>query len=288
MNTKIIVCCHKDPIIFDSDLLFPIHVGKKTSPKELGIQGDDTGINISGKNGLYCELTGTFWAWKNLHTDYIGICHYRRFFSFKCKNVFHLKARWFYQKLRQILNVFKHFPFSNTAYFKSRYCISNVEALKGEIRRFESDFNAFINKHPSVDVFALKEVVYGTITNEQEFSSVCGRYHVDVLMEIVESNYPELYPSVVATLKSNRLHYANMIIMKKETFGNYCGFLFDVLERHLNTLKENNYIVNENEKAINRLSGYLGELLTSSYVEYIKNKDKNRIKLLSQIQFEGV
>ena len=287
METKIIVCCHKDPINLDSNFFCPIHVGKNKSQKDLGIQGDNTGNNISDKNGLYCELTGTFWAWKNLNSDYIGVCHYRRFFSFSCKNILRLKARWFYQKMRQFYNIFKRFPFSNTAYYKSRYSITSLNALKDDIHQFELDFNKFVNNNPIVDVFALKEVVYGTITNEQEFSSVCGRYHVNLLKEIVESNYPELYPSVVATLKSNRLHYANMIIMKKETFNNYCEFIFDVLERHLSALKDKNYIVNEDEKAISRLSGYLGELLTSSYVEYIKQKDKNRIKLLSQIQYEG-
>lgn len=287
MIAKILVCCHKNPVFFDSDLLLPIHVGKKNAQKDLGIQGDDTGINISERNGLYCELTGTFWAWKNVNADYIGICHYRRFFSFKCKNNLRLKARQFYQKCRQILNVFKRFPYSNTAYYKSRYLITNIDTLEADIHQFDLDFNLFIKKRPSVDVFALKEVVYGTVTNEQEFSSVCGRYHVDIIKRLVENYYPEIYPSVVDTLKSNSLHYANMVIMKKETFNNYCKFLFDILQCHLLSLKDSGYIISENEKAVSRLSGYLGELLTSSYVEYIKKKDKKKVKLLSQIQFEG-
>lgn len=44
--------------------------------------GDDTGDNISAQNREYCELTATYWAWKNLgDVEYIGLAHYRRYFE---------------------------------------------------------------------------------------------------------------------------------------------------------------------------------------------------------------
>ncbi len=79
-DLKIIVCCHKkDPNIREGECYIPLHVGKALASKDLGFQGDDTGENISHKNKNYCELTGLYWAWKNLKCTYVGLAHYRRY-----------------------------------------------------------------------------------------------------------------------------------------------------------------------------------------------------------------
>ena len=39
---------------------------------------DDTGINISEKNRMYCEMTAAYWVWKNTDHEWVGIEHYRR------------------------------------------------------------------------------------------------------------------------------------------------------------------------------------------------------------------
>lgn len=87
MSVKILVAIHNEKSSIDriqDNLYIPIQVGKVSGPVfKVKCQGDDTGENISSKNKNYCELTGLYWGWKNLSYDYLGICHYRRFFSTK-------------------------------------------------------------------------------------------------------------------------------------------------------------------------------------------------------------
>ena len=64
----------------DDPMYLPVHVGA-AGKESIGYQRDDEGDNISAKNPNYCELTGLYWAWKNLKADYIGLAHYRRHYS---------------------------------------------------------------------------------------------------------------------------------------------------------------------------------------------------------------
>lgn len=82
MNITLIVATHKKYWMPSDKMYLPVHVGKE-GKSELGYQGDNTGDNISSKNANYCELTGLYWAWKNLDADYMGLVHYRRHFTFK-------------------------------------------------------------------------------------------------------------------------------------------------------------------------------------------------------------
>ena len=82
MNIKILVATHKQYWMPEDSVYLPIHVGRKDK-SDIGYIGDHTGDNISSKNANYCELTGLYWAWKNLDADYIGLVHYRRYFTRK-------------------------------------------------------------------------------------------------------------------------------------------------------------------------------------------------------------
>lgn len=79
-DVKVIVATHKKYLMPDDSMYLPLHVGAEGKNLDLGYVKDNTGDNISIKNKNYCELTGLYWAWKNLNADYIGLAHYRRHF----------------------------------------------------------------------------------------------------------------------------------------------------------------------------------------------------------------
>lgn len=84
---KILVAQHKAAPVYSNDIYTPIQVGKFLSGTSLGILSDDCGENISHLNPYFCELTAQYWAWKNINdVDYIGLCHYRRYFKTEFTN----------------------------------------------------------------------------------------------------------------------------------------------------------------------------------------------------------
>jgi len=85
-SIKIIIATTKKYTMPEDPVYLPLHVGAtkgnmgRQAPY-IGYTRDNTGENISSKNATYCELTGLYWAWKNLEDDYIGLVHYRRYFA---------------------------------------------------------------------------------------------------------------------------------------------------------------------------------------------------------------
>lgn len=111
MDIKIIVAAHKEHPLMEDDKYLPVFVGAAISNLDLPYQKDNEGENISNKNRYYSELTGLFWAYKNLTADYIGLCHYHRYFDLKNvvvedHNIILPKKRHYY--IETIYNQFKH------------------------------------------------------------------------------------------------------------------------------------------------------------------------------------
>ena len=123
----IIIAAHKSYQMPEDPMYHPLHVGaegKKDAEGndlDLGYVKDNTGENISILNPSFCELTGLYWAWKNLDAAYIGLAHYRRHFGYKkTKDLF--QSVLTYEQIAPYLGKIKVFtPNKRKYYIESLY-----------------------------------------------------------------------------------------------------------------------------------------------------------------------
>jgi hypothetical protein len=272
MTIKIIVAHHKENYSYSDKIHIPIHVGKELSKINLGILPDNSYLNISKLNPFYCELTATYWAWKNINSDYIGICHYRRYFL----NQFHFmiftkNTFLFYYHFLKSFILKSHLK----TLFYNQVIVKNCEKEKS-IKDFSEwiENNANLN---SVDIYALKPVRHFNKKNLDLFIKMGSKY-IFQLKEIVQNIYPEYTLALNKTLDSNYLHNANMIIMKKKYYYEYCEFIFGVLQKHF----ELNNTENSYNNSYLRIPGYMGELLTNTFIIH-KSSLGLKLKLLNTL-----
>lgn len=232
MNVKILVCCHKKDIMATQSPYFPIHVGKELHKDvSIGITEDNTGDNISMKNQSYCELTGLYWAWKNLKgVDVIGLCHYRRYFDF------HNQCKKFLP-----YTLFKTTQFNDIDLDIPQSILNQVFEGKIIVPRYKSYrmplYADYCTNHISDDFFKLKDV----------FSDEPQKYK-DAFGNIMYNN--------------NKLMHFNMFIMKWEEFDKYCTWLFNILSKVEKVTDISHY--NPVQK---RIYGYMAERLFNVYIE---------------------
>lgn len=233
MNSKIkiITCCHKQDIFYNSVNFLPIQVGKANSSVDLGIIGDNTGDNISRKNSSYCELTGMYWAWKNLKDiDYIGLCHYRRYFDFN-----HLGRKIF------PLTTIKTAQFNNLNLDINKETLKWLEAggciVAKATHLYTSLFLHYCEGHYSKDFKVLGDIIRDTLPS---------KYFQSFWDNIVDSN---------------KFCPFNMFIMNWEQFDKYCGWLFPLLEKVENKIDISQYSLEQQ-----RIYGYMAERLLNLYI----------------------
>lgn len=127
-RVKIIIATHKK-YQMPSDLIYiPLHVGAEGKKNENGVEidlgyaKDNTGVNISELNPSFCELTGLYWAWKNLNTEFIGLAHYRRHFCLKKKKSRSFDKILTYEDIKPMLRKYKVFlPKKRKYYIETLY-----------------------------------------------------------------------------------------------------------------------------------------------------------------------
>ena len=190
MDVKVLVATHKKYDMPSEDIYLPIHVGRE-GKEDLGYQGDNQGENISLKNSNYCELTGLYWAWKNLQCDVIGLSHYRRYFTDKSK--FEV-AKNKNNKMDLILN-------------------------KQDIEKILKNADIIVPKKRNYYI----ETIYSHYKNAHHIKDL------DETRNIIEELYPEYLENFDRVMNGKTIHLYNMFVMKKELFDEYCEWLFNIL-----------------------------------------------------------
>ena len=150
MDIKILVATHKKYWMPEDEVYLPLHVGAE-GKSDLGYIKDNTGDNISVKNPNYCELTGLYWAWKNLQADYIGLVHYRRYFTIK-------EIRNIELKKKQILSL------KEWKRLLSKYPVIVSDKRKYYIETNRSHYN---HAHPSIGLDETERIIQ---EHNQEYS----------------------------------------------------------------------------------------------------------------------
>lgn len=185
---QIIIACHKECDVPKDPAYLPLHVGCEGKPP-IGFAGDNAGDNISIKNPVYCELTGLYWAWKNLDSDYYGLVHYRRFLTVRSKSFC------------------KTHPLDE--------CVLSGKKAMSILK----DKRIILPKRREYYI----ENLYSHYAHTFD-----GR-HLKLTRRIIAAYHPDYLDSFDSIMNSTSGYMFNMFIMERSLADDYCSWLFDIL-----------------------------------------------------------
>lgn len=259
---------HKNSPCYKSEVFLPIQVGAENSEKIDFALHDNEGENISTLNPYYCELTGHYWVLKNyLKTcntdDYIGFAHYRRLpdldnISDKdfpaIYGMGHSESVEFFKKLNT-LNLYELCKPYDVIYPCSCYMYKNT--VNPQLRDNEEHFDVY-----------------------EHFRQEHGNDLLDVLKDVIQKYYPDYTTALEECYKSEKSHFYNIYIMKRDLLEEFLNWQFDILE------KIGNIIGGWKQEKYRRMAGFVGETLINIWLG--KNKSlKTGYVLMYMIDFEA-
>lgn len=225
---KILVSYHKPSTLLKNNIFVPIHLGRALANKiskddiydkfELewllsNMIGDDTGDNISYKNRELCELTGIYWAWKNLeklnNPDYIGFMHYRRHlcFDLNCDE--------------EVADT----GLLNSEILNDEYLIK-YGLTEQNIEELTNKYDIILGEKVDVTRMA-KKSTYDFYKNISP--NILHIEDYELVLDLVEKLYPEYSYSIREYSASPYAYFANIFILKKDLFQEYAQWLFSII-----------------------------------------------------------
>ena len=259
-NIKILISCHKQSIVPDSEIMLPIEVGADLRSKHIeGYIQDNSGDNISAKNKMYCELTAQYWAWKNLDADYYGFFHYRRYLNFS-ENKYPLDSWQNITEERLNDTCLKKYNLNDD-------CIRNLVETYDIVLSEEKN----VAKMPDRNASVYEQYKNGRSLNIRD---------LDLVRDIIAAKYPDYLDTFDEVMKGRKTCLCNMYIMKKELFHEYMSWLFDILFEFEKKADMSEYTVEGY-----RTPGHLAERLLTVFCWYMEKKKNLRVKRLQTVLF---
>ena len=226
-TVKVVVATHKMYQMPNDQLYIPLHVGaegKKDSngnPLDLGYVKDNTGENISNLNASFCELTGLYWAWKNLNYDYIGLSHYRRYFS--TKSISGFKNVLTYSEIKPYLGKIKIFVPTKRRYFietlYSHYAHTHYSCQLDETRQIiAKKYPSYISSYDKVIKRTYGYMFNMMIMEKKLLDQYCS-WLFDILFDLVK-----------------RIDMSELSTFQGRLFGRISEILFNVWLDHIITI----------------------------------------------------
>lgn len=266
---KIYVVYYKPAPLVETDIFVPIQGGRAVAetPSRKGtftqeeiswlnknMIGDNTGDNISDLNRNFAEITALYWIWKNTKSPYVGLTHYRRFFS---------------------LNENAHYPMVTFPSMRMRHL--GLKHLKGFAKEFLRDLE--LQKKFIMPWFATHDIILSEPIKANTYQQYREEHVIsdlDKALDIIKQKYPEMYDFAVENLNSEEGFYpTNMFITRREILNNYAEWLFSILLPLYEDIKDD---VNSRGTEQKMAFAYLSERLFTIYFRYQAKFNGLRIK----------
>jgi hypothetical protein len=210
---KLLVATHKPYDFPESDIYYPIEVGAALRESSLGYLRDDFNKNISNKNGSFCELTALYWAWQNSfakEVEYIGLVHYRRYFSGDSE--FGDISILGEEKIKKLLSSYdiilpkKRNYYIETVYshYKHAHYIEDIELLKETIEQISPEYSSSFDKVMGSRSLYLYNMF---IMSDYHFASYCKWLFqiLSILEDKIDISHREKYQQRVFGFLGERL-----------------------------------------------------------------------------------
>lgn len=217
-SIKLLLSYHKPDHLFKDTVLTPVHAGRANAMQRMSSDnpnlqwllentiGDDTGDNISDRNGTFNEMTTVYWAWKNYeqlgNPDYIGFMHYRR-----------------------------HFIFDSS---KDKACYECLDIGDDYYEQIQYNEQSIIHIMDNCDFICVKpqwrQSMYEHFRLNHEIEDL------ETTIAILKEKYPEYSEAADDYLNGQDAYFCNMFIFPKDLFFQYAEWFFDITLELMNRI----------------------------------------------------